>query len=83
MDRRSVARWIAALAGAAILLVVVALVAPLVPAPGALGIVFGVLAYGCVCAETMRQARAAARAVRIEYEAAPFAATFGMCSVEK
>ena len=29
----------------------------------------------CVCAETMRQARAAARAVRIAYDAAPFAAT--------
>lgn len=29
----------------------------------------------CVCAETMRQARAAARAVRIHYEAAPFVAT--------
>lgn len=29
----------------------------------------------CVCAGTVRQARAAARAVRIDYEAAPFAAT--------
>ena len=29
----------------------------------------------CVCGETLRAARAAARAVRIEYEATPFAAT--------